>query len=142
MGPEYRRPEPPVPTTIGDSASVAEIKLPEWSVYFADDTLRELITRALEYNRDLRVATARVEEARGRRSRAQVFWGRAAAVLDRLAASLKDDGDLRRSFLAQPAVEAVRRSAKLTTRAAPPGGAVPGRVGRRPGSPRRDQRPS
>jgi len=85
---------------------------------------------------------ARVEEARGRRSRAQVFWGRAAAVLDRLAASLKDDGDLRRSFLAQPAVEAVRRSAKLTTRAAPPGGAVPGRVGRRPGSPRRDQRPS
>jgi multidrug efflux system outer membrane protein len=64
MGPDYRRPEPPVPMTIGDSASVAEIQLPDWSVYFADSTLQELITRALEYNRDLRVATARVEEAR------------------------------------------------------------------------------
>ena len=60
--------------------------------------------------------------ARGRRSRAEAYWGRGAAVLDRLATCLKDDGDLYRSFLAQPAVEAVRRNAKLTADTAPPQG--------------------
>jgi DNA-binding winged helix-turn-helix (wHTH) protein/tetratricopeptide (TPR) repeat protein len=85
---------------------------------------------------------ARVEEARGGRSSARVFWGRAAAVLDRLAASLKDEGDLRQSFLAQPAVEAVLRHAKLTTRAAPPADGVPGRARARPRSPRRNQHSS
>lgn len=64
MGPDYRRPEAPVPATIGDAAAVAEVKLPPWNEYFADARLRDLINRALENNRDLRVATARVEEAR------------------------------------------------------------------------------
>lgn len=64
MGPDYRRPEAPVPATIGNAAAVAEVKLPPWNDYFADAYLRELIERALEHNRDLRVATARVEEAR------------------------------------------------------------------------------
>lgn len=64
MGPDYRRPEAPVPAAIGDAANVADVKLPEWNVYFADDALRHLIERALEQNRDLQIATARVEEAR------------------------------------------------------------------------------
>jgi DNA-binding winged helix-turn-helix (wHTH) protein/tetratricopeptide (TPR) repeat protein len=53
--------------------------------------------------------TARAELMRGRRVEADAYWTRSAAVLDRLAASLKDDGDLHRSFLDQPAVQTVRR---------------------------------
>lgn len=52
---------------------------------------------------------ARTELARGRRVTADAYWTRSAAVLDRLAASLKDDADLHRSFLAQPAVQTVLR---------------------------------
>ena len=55
------------------------------------------------------VTAARTELARGHRVKADAYWTRSAAVLDRLAASLKDDADLYRSFLAQPAVQTVRR---------------------------------
>ncbi len=64
VGPDYQRPQAPVPITIGADAAAVEVKLPEWNIYFADAALQELIARALEYNRDLRVAVARVEEAR------------------------------------------------------------------------------
>ena len=84
---------------------------------------------------------ARVEEARGRRSRAEACWGRGAEVLDRLAACLKGD-DLHDSFLAQPAVEAVRRNARRTTGTESPRRAAPHGVGRRPGPSRRRQRSS
>ena len=57
---------------------------------------------------------ARVEEARGRRSRAKAYWRRGAAVLDRLAAGLKDEDDSI-NLPGQPAVEAVHRNAKRTT---------------------------
>jgi DNA-binding winged helix-turn-helix (wHTH) protein/tetratricopeptide (TPR) repeat protein len=81
---------------------------------------------------------AQIEEARDRRSRAEAYWRRSVAALDRLATSLKDDDDLCRSFLVQPAVAAVRRKAKLTTDTALPKGAAPAGVGRHPRStPRR-----
>jgi outer membrane protein, multidrug efflux system len=64
-GPDYQRPVSPVPAAIGDASAVADVTLPNWNVYFADATLQELIAAALENNRDLRIATARVEEARG-----------------------------------------------------------------------------
>jgi len=54
---------------------------------------------------------ARTELARGRPAKADAYWTRSAAVLDRLAASLKDDPELHRSFLAQAAVQTVRRKA-------------------------------
>jgi len=54
---------------------------------------------------------ARIERARGRRTNADAYWTRSAAILDRLAASLKDEPDLHRSFLAQAAVQTVRRKA-------------------------------
>jgi DNA-binding winged helix-turn-helix (wHTH) protein/tetratricopeptide (TPR) repeat protein len=85
---------------------------------------------------------ARVEEARGRRSRAEAYWGQGAAVLERVATGLQDDGDLYHSFLAQPAVEAVRRNAKRSANTAPPKSPAPARSGRRPGPPRGPQRPS
>jgi DNA-binding winged helix-turn-helix (wHTH) protein len=56
---------------------------------------------------------ARTELARGRRVKADAYWTRSAAVLDRLAASLKDDADLHRSFLAQAAVRAIRRKGEV-----------------------------
>ncbi len=59
---------------------------------------------------------ARTELARGRRVKADAYWTRSAAVLDRLAASLKDDADLHRSFLAQPAVQTVRRHGRFAAR--------------------------
>jgi len=59
---------------------------------------------------------ARTELARGRRAKADAYWTRSAAVLDRLAASLKDDADLHRSFLAQPAVQTVRRHGRPAAR--------------------------
>jgi hypothetical protein len=46
--------------------------------------------------------------------KADALWKRSAAILDRLAASLKDDADLHRSFLAQAAVRTIRRKAGLT----------------------------
>jgi multidrug efflux system outer membrane protein len=63
-GPDYQRPATPVPTSIGDAARATEIALPIWDVYFGDTVLGGLIDQALAANRDLRVAVARVEEAR------------------------------------------------------------------------------
>ena len=55
---------------------------------------------------------ARNELARGHREKADGYWMRSAAVLDRLAASLEDDPDLHRSFLGQVEVRTVRRQAR------------------------------
>ena len=65
--PDYRRPEPPVPaawpmeTTIGLSTTAIAT---DWRAFFPDPRLQGLIAAALEYNRDLRIAVARVDEAR------------------------------------------------------------------------------
>jgi DNA-binding winged helix-turn-helix (wHTH) protein/tetratricopeptide (TPR) repeat protein len=59
---------------------------------------------------------ARAELQRGRRAKADAYWTRSAAVLDRLADSLKDDADLHRSFVAQPAVHMVHRHARAVAR--------------------------
>src|SRR5690606_42089011 len=64
LGPDYARPEAPVPAAVGSAEAVSEIALPSWELYFTDPTLRELIAAALEHNRDLRIALSRVEEAR------------------------------------------------------------------------------
>lgn len=65
VGPDYRRPqtvEPPAyrDSTAGESASLAD--LPWWEV-FRDETLRGLIAEALANNYDLKLASARVEQA-------------------------------------------------------------------------------
>jgi hypothetical protein len=58
---------------------------------------------------------ARSEEAHGRQPRAQAYWAKSVAVLDRLAASLADDAELHRTFLTHPSVQAVRRRAARRT---------------------------
>jgi multidrug efflux system outer membrane protein len=66
-----QRPAAPVPdawpalqsaTALGDSGRAPTVR--EWREYFPDPRLQALIATALEHNRDLRIAVARVEEAR------------------------------------------------------------------------------
>jgi len=65
--PEYRRPVAPVPAQW-PTANVAVPPGPtlagDWRNYFADPALQTLIAAALEHNRDLALAVARVDEAR------------------------------------------------------------------------------
>ena len=67
VGPNYRRPEVPTPPTFrgqnpGDAApSVAELA---WWRVFDDETLQQLIRTALVENYDIRLAAARILDAR------------------------------------------------------------------------------
>jgi multidrug efflux system outer membrane protein len=68
MGPSYKRPETtPVPATWRDTALALRdssyANIPWWQV-LGDTTLQALVRKALQENRDLRVALARVNEAR------------------------------------------------------------------------------
>ena len=69
VGPKYKRPELPVPTSFRapeplpepQAASLADLK---WFEVFRDQALQELIRVALSQNYDLRDAVTRVEQAR------------------------------------------------------------------------------
>lgn len=64
---EFHRPPPPIPEVWPASASSDEKSSgtkTHWKAFFPDPRLQSLITAALEHNRDLRIAVARVEEAR------------------------------------------------------------------------------
>lgn len=65
FAPPHVRPTQPVPQSysgqISDASSIARIG---WHDFFREDHLRALIAAALENNRDIRIATARVAEAR------------------------------------------------------------------------------
>jgi multidrug efflux system outer membrane protein len=67
VGPDYRRPTTTPPETFrgqtgpAEAASLAD--LPWWEA-FRDPRLQELLQTALAYNYDLRIAVARVEQAR------------------------------------------------------------------------------
>ena len=65
IGPDYQRPELEVPAqfigTVEEGESLANLG---WWELFQDPQLDELVRVALEQNRDLRAAVARVEEAR------------------------------------------------------------------------------
>ena len=67
VGPDYRKPEVPMPDNFrGAPASAAAqslADLPWWDIY-KDETLTGLIRAALSDNFDLRVAVTRVEQAR------------------------------------------------------------------------------
>lgn len=69
MGPNYTRPDVPVPESYrpagaGEAASIAD--LPWWEL-LKDEELQKLVRIALEENKDLRQATAVVEEFQARR---------------------------------------------------------------------------
>lgn len=65
--PAYQRPAAPVSAAWPDNAKpngVRQIATTGWQQYFPDPRLQALIAAALENNRDLRIATARIAEAR------------------------------------------------------------------------------
>jgi multidrug efflux system outer membrane protein len=67
MMPDYQRPSAAIPAAWPGSAqlkSSKEFTPGEWQKYFPDPRLQALIAAALENNRDLRIATARISEAR------------------------------------------------------------------------------
>ena len=64
LGPDYARPELPLPEAYS-AAAAAEAALPDrWWSLFGDPALDRLVTEALGANQDLAEAAARVEEAR------------------------------------------------------------------------------
>jgi multidrug efflux system outer membrane protein len=65
LTPDYQRPQLSVPSGYNERTSAGEpvANLPWWDL-FGDPALRELISMALEENKDLAVALARVSEAR------------------------------------------------------------------------------
>lgn len=65
LAPTYQRPDSPVSASWPDTVKSAGVSvLPDWQAYFPDPRLQALISAALENNRDLRIATARIAEAR------------------------------------------------------------------------------
>ncbi len=68
LAPEYERPVAPVPAEwpekVGAGSTATKLIGDDWKSYFADLQLQALIAAALEHNRDLRIAVARVDEAR------------------------------------------------------------------------------
>jgi NodT family efflux transporter outer membrane factor (OMF) lipoprotein len=74
VGPRYRTPEIPVPPawTEAPSGEVkgSDIQLRRWWAEFRDPTLDRLVARAVEGNLDLKIAAARVREARAARGMA------------------------------------------------------------------------
>jgi len=66
MMPEYRRPELPVPSKWPQAVPVEAkpASSVHWHSFFPDLRLQALIAAAIENNRDMRVAVARIEEAR------------------------------------------------------------------------------
>ncbi len=68
LGPNYKRPEVPVPPTWRDlpTAEAESLANAPWWEVFQDPTLQELVRIALQENKDLKIAVERVEEARAR----------------------------------------------------------------------------
>ncbi|GLS03353.1 multidrug ABC transporter permease [Chitiniphilus shinanonensis] len=64
MAPRYERPASPVPVQLSAGQANTQAALPGWQDYFADPALKALIAQALDNNRDLRIAVARIQEAR------------------------------------------------------------------------------
>ncbi|HYC37015.1 MAG TPA: efflux transporter outer membrane subunit [Usitatibacter sp.] len=79
VGPDYRRPESPLPASFPAaeaSAAAAASVGPQWWRLYNDRLLDELIASGLERNADVRLAAARVEEAEAslREARATLFF--------------------------------------------------------------------
>ncbi len=66
LAPTYQRPAAPIPSSWSDQSNLQGrlVQNEDWQSYFTDPRLQALIAAALEHNRDLRMATARIAEAR------------------------------------------------------------------------------
>lgn len=76
VGPDYKRPEAPVPAQFPVSSAPGEPAIQQdWWTLYSDATLNELVASARANNADLRVAAAQVQEAEAvmRQARAALF---------------------------------------------------------------------
>ena len=64
VGPDYRKPEEPVPAQFRAAPASAPADLSQWWTQFRDPELESLVARALKSNIDLLTAASRVREAR------------------------------------------------------------------------------
>lgn len=95
VGPDFQRPETAVPaqwsgsapTASGGSPAIADEELARWWLVFADPTLSSLVERATAANLDLKLAEARIRQARAAR----------AVAAGGLGPALDASGDYRRS---------------------------------------------
>lgn len=89
VGPDYRAPDLVLPVAFGadrnPSGAVADGALDAWWGEFGDAGLVRAIETALDSNRDLRIAAARVEEARALRSAAAAGLGPQVAMASEVA---------------------------------------------------------
>lgn len=68
LAPDYQRPAAPVASAFpGEDGTTATepAAAVDWQAFYADERLKRLIALALQHNRDLRVAAATIEQARG-----------------------------------------------------------------------------
>ena len=98
--PAYERPAAPVPQTFAADVPATASALPDWQAYFPDPALHTLIGAALANNRDMRIALARVEEARAlagvaRADRFPTLEAQADASRTRTPADLSGTGQAR-----------------------------------------------
>ena len=83
VGPDYRQPNVPVPDHFGATTRPAtdHVDFARWWTTFGDPQLNSLIDRAVAGNLDLKVAAARLREARAQRGIAAADqWGRVNAT--------------------------------------------------------------
>ena len=67
VGPNYKRPQVPLPDQFRNAegaAAAASLADQKWFELFHDDTLKQLVSTALEHNFDMRIAAERILEAR------------------------------------------------------------------------------
>lgn len=63
LNPKYERPDAPVPANVSESATPPDAEdLNDWRKHFTDPEMQRWIDAALKNNRDLKVASKRVEE--------------------------------------------------------------------------------
>ncbi len=68
VGKSYVRPEMVLPDSLAQQQDSASIADEQWQAVYTDNTLRSLIARALEYNKDMLIAAARVKRKWQRRN--------------------------------------------------------------------------
>lgn len=98
--PEFKRPAAPVPEKFAGASDAAASNVPAWREYFTDPALQALIEAALNNNRDMKIALARVEEARAqagiaRADRFPTLEGQGSASRSRTPEDLTGTGSAR-----------------------------------------------
>ena len=108
--PTYERPDAPIPASYPEGQANAVPQFAAdigWRDYFAEPRLRTLIESALDNNRDLRVATLQIEQARAAfQLRRADTYPRVGVIANATRAPSVTTGDLTNSFSTGLAVSA------------------------------------